>query len=65
MGGAQIYQIFLPFVDHMVITHVDARVHGDVFFPEVSGIWRRNQLMHHTADKENDFAFSVTKYTKL
>ncbi|WP_067223032.1 type 3 dihydrofolate reductase [Marinomonas gallaica] len=35
IGGAQIYALALPRVDRLYITHVDAEVNGDAFFPEV------------------------------
>ena len=34
LGGAQVYEAFLPYVDTMYITEVDHEFEGDAFFPE-------------------------------
>lgn len=36
IGGAQVYEAFLPYVDIMYITEVDHDFDGDAFFPEFS-----------------------------
>lgn len=33
IGGAEVYKIFIPFADRMIITHIDAEFQGDVYFP--------------------------------
>jgi dihydrofolate reductase len=33
IGGAEIYKIFIPFADQIIITHIDAVFDGDVYFP--------------------------------
>ena len=35
IGGASIYEQFLPFADKMILTRVDTVVEADTFFPEV------------------------------
>jgi len=35
IGGAQIYQKFLPLADRLYLTRVEAQVEGDAFFPEI------------------------------
>ena len=34
IGGAEIYRLFLPIADRIALTHVDADVTGDAFFPK-------------------------------
>lgn len=34
MGGAQIYALALPVADRLYVTHVQAKVAGDAYFPE-------------------------------
>lgn len=34
IGGAQIYQLFLPFADQIELTEIHREVDGDTFFPE-------------------------------
>ena len=42
LGGAEIYEVFLPLATRLYITHVDVKVAGDTRFPEVRWEeWRR------------------------
>lgn len=34
IGGAEVYNQFLPIADRLYITHIDAEFEGDTFFPE-------------------------------
>jgi len=34
IGGAQIYELSLPYLDRLYLTEVDLEVEGDVFFPD-------------------------------
>lgn len=41
IGGGEIYRQALPEADRLYVTHVDAEVEGDVFFPPISEeIWQ-------------------------
>lgn len=33
IGGARVFEQFLPLVNRLVITHIDAEFHGDTYFP--------------------------------
>ena len=35
VGGAQIYSVFLPYVDTMYLTEIDEYANADTFFPEI------------------------------
>ena len=37
IGGAEIYKLFLPYVNEMHLTEVDGQFEADTFFPEFSG----------------------------
>lgn len=40
-GGGELYRLFLPEADRLLLTHVDAEVEGDVRFPAIDpGAWR-------------------------
>ena len=44
LGGAEIYEVFLPLATRLYITHVDVKVAGDTRFPEVRWEeWRRTE----------------------
>ncbi|MDB4837149.1 dihydrofolate reductase [Marinomonas sp.] len=68
LGGAQIYQLALEKVDRLYITHVDAEVEGDAFFPEVD--WNAFNLVGEeafAAEGHNpyDYRFSVYQRNNL
>lgn len=34
IGGAEVYQLYLPLLDELIITHIAENYMGDTFFPE-------------------------------
>jgi dihydrofolate reductase len=40
IGGAQIYEQFLPYADKIYITKVLAHLEGDTKFPTITGTWK-------------------------
>lgn len=65
IGGKEVYELLLPYADLLVVTHVGARVGDGVTFPDVLGDWSPRQVFVHKADEENQFSFSVTRYTRI
>jgi dihydrofolate reductase len=71
IGGAEIYQQALLQADRLYITHVDADVEGDAFFPEVNWHdWQEFKREDHQADpegreKRNPFDYSFVVYDRL
>jgi len=49
IGGSTIYQMFLPQVDRMYLTYVDAEFEGDAWFPAFD-----KTLWHETANRKLD-----------
>lgn len=65
IGGAEIYKLFLPIADRLIVTVVDTEVeNGDTFFPDVKSGWNKKILSEHTADKANQFPFTIFEYTR-
>jgi dihydrofolate reductase len=65
IGGAEIYRLFLPIADRLIITVVDTEVeNGDTFFPDVKSGWNKNILSEHEADEVNQFSFTIFEYTR-
>jgi len=50
IGGARIYEIFLPYVDTCVITMVHKEIDGDAFFPEK--IWENKKKWEKVFSEE-------------
>ena len=62
IGGATVYKLFLPFVNVMYLTEVDADTEADVFFPEFD----KDQYDLTTINSltENQTHFNINKYTR-
>ncbi|MSU45451.1 MAG: dihydrofolate reductase [Candidatus Zambryskibacteria bacterium] len=67
IGGAEIYRLFLPRTQELLITHVHALVPDtDTFFPTINATeWQKQFVMRHDADDKNEFCFSVVRYTRI
>lgn len=57
-GGAQIYQMALPYADKLIISHIDTEIDGDTFFPK----WDRSKF--NVTDTVDYKDFSVKTYIK-
>lgn len=45
IGGEQIYRIFLPMLDEIVVTHVQESCQGDTYFPEFEHLFPRSEII--------------------
>lgn len=58
IGGAQIYQQFLPIADRLYLTVVQTSVAGDAYFPEWNpSEWQEYSREHHPIDEKHPVAF--------
>lgn len=65
IGGGEIYQQFLPFATHMILTHVHAVVEGDAYFPSFNPEeWVVTKQELHPADERHAYAFTFTWYER-
>jgi dihydrofolate reductase len=59
MGGASLYEQFLPRADKLYLTKVDAELAGDTWFPEWQlAQWTELEREDHQADEKNEFDYS-------
>ncbi|MFQ1004454.1 type 3 dihydrofolate reductase [Gilliamella sp. CG22] len=62
IGGGNIYQQVLPFINRLYLTHIDADLQGDTYFPNYAPeTWQSVFQEHHQADDKNpyDYNFEV------
>ena len=62
IGGGNIYNQVLPLVNRLYLTHIDAQLEGDTYFPNYSQTsWRQIYLEEHKADENNryDYQFEI------
>ena len=50
IGGAEIYNFFLPLVEDLIITHVHENYAGDIFFPEYEEQFPKSELIWQQED---------------
>ena len=56
IGGAEIYRLVMPFARRIYLTHVQADVPGDTFFPAFDPTqWVDVQCDAHPADERNNY----------
>ena len=66
IGGAEIYQQFLPEADLLTVTRVDAHIEGDTYFPPVN--WSKWQLVDRSkgiTDEHNRYSYFFEHYERL
>lgn len=57
IGGAEIYNLFLPFADRMYMSIVNAEVDGDSYFPTFNNFhWSKSIFGSFEADENHDFS---------
>ena len=58
IGGGQIYEVAMPFLDKVYLTEVDTEVAGIVKFPELpTSEWREISSENHAPDEKNEYAY--------
>ncbi|NMW32560.1 dihydrofolate reductase [Altererythrobacter sp. RZ02] len=50
IGGAAIYDVFLPLADRIELTQIHSDYEGDTFMPELSNAWVVTERHDHPAD---------------
>lgn len=58
IGGAQIYELFMPKLDDILISHVHASYEGDTYFPEFEAHFPTMKVL------ESYDAFELRRYTR-
>lgn len=52
IGGAQIYEVFLPHLDELLVSQVYEDYEGDTYFPEFEGYFEGYDVLERFADFE-------------
>jgi dihydrofolate reductase len=66
IGGAKIYEQFMPLADRLILTRVDSRFNNaDVFFPEIHpNKWNKEFSEFHPSDERHKYAFTFEMYSR-
>ena len=66
IGGSQIYKEFLPKVNRMYLTFIDAKFEGDTYFPEYKiEEWKETSYEEHERDAENQYDYRFVVLEKV
>ena len=66
LGGAQIYKQALEIADVLDLTHVDASLDADAFFPEIDlKKWKEVFREEHLKDEKHQYNYSFVTYKKV
>lgn len=59
IGGSQIFQLFLPLANQILLTEVDEQFEADSFFPELDmTVWEEKNRLSFEPDAKNIFRYS-------
>lgn len=65
IGGAKVYEDFLPLANKLYLTDVDLTCEGDVSFPSYNKEdWREISREEHTKDSKNPYNFTFLEFIK-
>ncbi len=65
IGGGQIYEMSLPFLDRVYLTVVDLTVEGNVFFPQLDlSQWHLTFNESHPPDEKNQYSYTFKIFEK-
>lgn len=65
IGGGAIYQHCLPAAQRLYITHIDANIEGDTFFPEYDlNVWEKMSNESRAADEKNQYQLDFAVYQR-
>lgn len=65
IGGASVYEAFLPLAERMYITEIDAKFDADTFFPqEEKEEWVIESREDHDKTIDNKYAYSFVDYVR-
>jgi len=66
IGGAEVFRVAMPLLDHIHLTRVHTQVDGDVFLPRLApGEWREVRREDHPADERNAIAMTFIEMQRV
>lgn len=66
MGGASLYEQFLPHAERLYLTQVNASLDGDTWFPDWQKTeWHQVSREDHLADHKNEYNYSFMVFDRI
>jgi dihydrofolate reductase len=64
-GGAEVYKLFMPYVDKMYVTYIDEAFQADTFFPEIDmQDWMLIMNEQGIVDEKNPYTYYFQQYVR-
>ncbi len=65
IGGGEIYNLSIPFLDRLYLTEVDLEVKGDIYFPELDpDKWTLSSEEAHKSDEKNEHNYTFKVFNR-
>lgn len=66
IGGATVFEQFLPRAQKIYLTMIDAEIDGDVYFPEWNPAeWRETSREQHAPDEKNKYTYAFLTLERI
>ena len=66
IGGSEIFRVFLPLADRMIVTHIDYEFPADTYFPAFSREdWKEVSREAGTTDEKNAYPHTFVVYDRV
>lgn len=66
IGGANIFEQFLPLANRMYLTMIDTEIDGDVYFPECNpSEWHETSRKQYAADEKNKYTYAFFTFDRI
>jgi len=66
MGGATLYEQFLPLASRLYLTHIDLEIDGDTHFPQYAGYgWEETAVEAHHSDSKNLYNYRFVTLERI
>lgn len=66
IGGANVFEQFLPLAQKMYLTMIDAEVAGNVYFPAWDqNEWRETSCEQHKQDEKNKYSYTFITFERI
>lgn len=65
IGGAQIYEAFMPYADTLYLTEIAATFEGDAYFPKVDAdVFEKVSTVTGVQDEQHPWPYAFVKYAR-
>ena len=65
IGGAKLYASQMKYCDRLYVSEVNAKIEGDVYFPEIdTNIWKLVSETEFSKDVKDDYSFKVQVFER-